>query len=159
MRLSLKNPLQIILLCLLVQEGAHGEESPWSLNVTGLSWHENQKQRDDANQINPGLGLRYDFSKHWYSEGNYVAKNSLSGATGTIGGGWHAEVGKISNQPFLLGTQVMWMKYQAPNRNTATGFVPAFTAEHKLTKDISLVYYLFPQFQHSVLFAGINFRL
>ena len=159
MRKILTGAQAIFLFLFFLGQHVHAEESHWSLNITGVSWHENQKQRDESSQVNPGLGLRYDFTKNWYGEANYVAKNSLNGTTSTLGGGWHTEVAKISGQPFLLGGQIMWMDYQAPNRTTTTGFIPALTAEHKITKQVSIVYYLFPQNQHSVLFIGVNVRL
>ncbi len=137
-------------------KNSRADESPWSLNLYGASFHENGKQRKTAHQINPGVGLRYDISKHWYVEGAYINRNSVGGTTETIGFGWHTEVAKLNQKPLKLGVQVMHMNYgdPRPGKRDMSGVVPAFTAEYAFTRDVSGLVYLFNKKGKSVLFFG-----
>lgn len=137
---------------------AHGQESPWSINLTGFSWHENEKHRNEANQVNPGIGIRYDFSRSWYGEVNHVSRNSLQGTTDAVGVGFHTEATPVLERPVLLGAQIMWMHYRSPGKDTVVGIVPALMGEYRMNNKMSLVVYIFPKMNESVVFAGINVR-
>jgi hypothetical protein len=163
MKILLTKVILTATLCLGVETVAHGEESPCSINLTGYSWHENEKQRAEANQINPGIGVRCDLSESWYVEFDYVLRNSVRGKTYTLGLGWHT---KIPNQdvdhPIHIGVQAMYMQYESPDKGTLSGYVPAFTLEYRLAKTnnvtVTAVVYIFPMPDKSVVFTGLNLR-
>lgn len=149
-----------IMFILTYSKISNAEESPWSLNLYGASWHENSDQRHSAHQINPGIGLRYDISKHWYSEVNYIAKNSVKGSTKALGIGWHTEATKLNQKPLKLGLEAMYMDYSdpRPGKRDYSGIVPALTAEYVFTPETSGLVYLFNKKGKSVLFFGINVK-
>ena len=135
------------------------EKSQWSLDIFGVSWHEEGKMRAHANQINPGIGLRYDLNDNWYLEGAYILKNSVRGKTAALGVGWHTEVAKINTDHSLkLGIQMMAMDYTTPHKKTKDGFVPALTAEYGFNKNITGVVYFFLDPGKCVVFGGVNYH-
>ena len=137
---------------------AHAEESPYSINLFGFSWHEDGSQRKSAHQENPGIGLRYDISRTFYVEGNHIWKNSVKGATDTIGIGFHAELAKSGDRSLKVGVQVMRMHYQFPTKRDRSGYIPALTVEYSLTSKAEIVTYFFPKKKESVAIIGLNIR-
>lgn len=156
MKIFPRKSLLVALSLLSIGHQAIGAESPWSLNVLGLSWHENEAHRKVANQINPGAGLRYDLSRNWYTEINYISKNSTGGATTALGFGWHTEATKVLERPLLLGLQITLMRYDVPGYETKIGALPSFTGMWKINKTLSLVGNVFPKPNDSVLVLGVN---
>lgn len=136
----------------------HAQESPYSLNVFGFSWHEDSSQRTDAHQVNPGIGLRYDLNDHCYTEGNIIFKNSVKGKTSTVGLGCHIEIARLNNRPLKIGVQVMHMRYEFPSKQDQSGYVPALTFEYPIFKNTKLTAYTFIKPKKSVVFGGLNYR-
>lgn len=148
---------------LVLPQKARADESQWSYDLFGFSYHEEKKMRDHAHQFNPGIGIRYDISDSWYTEAAHIAKNSVKGTTDAIGIGWHTEVTKFHEHPVKLGLQVMYAKYDYPNHNKKerSGLIPVPTLEYGFTKDVTGIVYLFAAGSHmnkSVIFGGVNIR-
>lgn len=135
---------------------SYAEQSPWSLNVTGFSWHEDASQRNRAHQANPGLGIRYDISSSFYTEANFIWKNSVKGKTQSIGLGYHKELTNTKEQSFKVGTQIMWMHYENPTKGDRSGYIPALTLEYRFTNDIGTTIYIFPKKNESVALIALN---
>ena len=136
----------------------HAEESPWSVNILGFSWHEDKEQRKSAHQENPGVGLRYDINRTFYVEGSHIWKNSVNGKTSTLGVGVHTEIAKNGDHSLKVGLQIMRMHYQSPTKKDQFGYVPALTVEYALTKSTGLTTYLFPKKNESVAILALNIR-
>ncbi len=134
----------------------HAEESLCSVNLFGFSWHEDSNQRKTAHQENPGLGLRCNINRVVYVEGNHIWKNSVRGATDTLGVGFHTEISKQGDHSLKIGAQVMRMHYQFPTKRDRSGYVPALTAEYSFTKNVGTTLYLFPDSGRSVALIALN---
>ncbi len=138
-----------------------------SLNILGLSWHEDKKQREQGNQENPGLGLRCDFSPHAYVEANYITKNTRRGRTASLGLGWETEVGRLFDNPLKVGGQILYLIYEVPTLTPAQkvkhgdsviyeGFVPLGTFSYALDKQTTLRLGAFPRKNKSVFLLGVT---
>ncbi len=143
----------------LLAHASDGERSKWSLNINCCSWHENSKMRAWANQVNPGLGLRYDLNKNFYLEANYIDKNSTKGETLTAALGGHIEIGTIAGKPLLGGIQVDYMSYHfLPRNKTYHGFLPLATFEYEIIRDVMPYVAVLPAPNKMIFVFGLNVR-
>ncbi|OGZ10969.1 MAG: hypothetical protein A3C93_04115 [Candidatus Lloydbacteria bacterium RIFCSPHIGHO2_02_FULL_54_17] len=91
-------------------------QSPWMLNLWGLSHHPYTTHK--FNERNWGVGIRYDhqwnmFGERWFSEANAV-KNSVRGLALTLGSGAEYKVAEMGGLSLYLGGMASLMSYEHP---------------------------------------------
>jgi hypothetical protein len=71
----------IAIMLALSSFAAQAEESPWSIQLHGASWHAEERSKyentaQDWNEVNPGVGIRYELDKTWAVQAG-VYRNSI----------------------------------------------------------------------------------
>ena len=154
----------------LATHDAKADESYNTLILPIGSYHQEKAFRNEANQNNPGIGLRHTFDKknvsyldnEIYLQGVYMFRNSTRGRALSLSVGYEMDLWKSSNGfNVKCGVEIGFIKYEDGRDNVVYNrVVPALTLaiSHQKFTNTKLNIYTVPLPGKSVVLAGLSVR-
>ena len=171
---SLLPYILFLFFCMFIMtHDAKANESYNTLVLPIGSYHQDKDFRREANQNNPGIGLRHTFDKknvsyldnEIYLQGVYMFRNSTRGRALSLSVGYEMDLWKSSNGfNVKCGVEIGFIKYEDGRDNVVYNrVVPAFSLsfsnpKSEAFKNTALQLYFIPLPAKSVVLAGLNVK-